>query len=259
MSKILLVGGNSGIGYHMAKAFLEKGHQVAVLDVATKNIEKLQASFPKTLLSIVADATHSQSIEAGVHQTLNQFGEIDMAVYNACLCTFQCAGKTDMDMYRKVFEINYFGAVRMAKAVLPGMRASQKGRVIFTSSGVGVTGFYNISPYASTKGALEAFAKCLRIENEPYHVFVHIIHPPLTDTFSAGGIKIPKKFKADAKTVGIALVERMEEGRLKDSTFMICPSFAQTLQMKFSYRHPLFIGRMMTKMTKKAENELQKE
>lgn len=48
-------------------------------------------------------------------------------------------------------------------------------------SGVGVTGFGNISPYASTKGAFEALAKCLAVENDEYGITVHLFHPPLTN------------------------------------------------------------------------------
>ena len=48
------------------------------------------------------------------------------------------------------------------------MREKKEGRIIFTSSGVGVTGFGNISPYASSKGAIESLAKCLEIENQDW-------------------------------------------------------------------------------------------
>ena len=68
------------------------------------------------------------------------------------------------------------------------MRKAGKGRIIFTSSGVGVTGFVNISPYASSKGAIETLAKCLEIENQPYGISFHLFHPPLTNTASAAGL-----------------------------------------------------------------------
>ena len=56
-------------------------------------------------------------------------------------------------------DVNYFGALRLSKLILPFMREKKEGRIIFTSSGVGVTGFGNISPYASSKGAIESLAK----------------------------------------------------------------------------------------------------
>ena len=104
---------------------------------------------------------------------------------------------SDYDVYRDVMDVNFFGALRLAKTVLPYMREQKEGRIIFTSSGVGVTGFENISPYASTNGAMESLAKCLEIENEEYGISFHLFHPPLTDTDSASGLPIPKEFKAD--------------------------------------------------------------
>ena len=126
------------------------------------------------------------------------------------------------------------------------MRKAGKGRMIFTSSGVGVTGFENISPYAASKGAIESLAKCLQIENEEYGITFHLFHPPLTNTKSASGISVPIEFKAEAKKVGYGLANRIWIKK-----FVICHSAIQTAQMKFSYRHPLFIGKMMTKATKR--------
>ena len=127
------------------------------------------------------------------------------------------------------------------------MRKAGKGRIIFTSSGVGVTGFVNISPYASSKRAIEALAKCLEIENHPYGISFHLFHPPLTNTASAAGLPIPKEFKADARTVGYGLADHIWSQK-----FVICHSALQSLQIRFFYRHPLWTGRLMTRMTQRA-------
>lgn len=75
---------------------------------------------------------------------------------------------TELETYRDVFEVDYYGALRLVKRVVPYMVKQNRGRILFTSSGVGVTGFMNISPYSSTKGALESLAKCLRLEYEKH-------------------------------------------------------------------------------------------
>jgi len=74
-----------------------------------------------------------------------------------------------------------------------------------------------------------------------------LFHPPLTDTASAAGLPIPKEFKANAQKVGYGLADH-----LWSKKFVICHSTAQLLQIKLSYRHPLRIGKMMTKMTERA-------
>lgn len=247
MGNIVIVGANQGIGYYMVERLLELGHSVTALDIQTDGLENLRQKYPGTLLPVLADARDAAQIESGVQQAIERFGELDAAIHNACLCVFGSERDISYDVYQQVLDVNYFGALRLAKAVLPHMRNAKRGRVIFTSSGVGVTGFEDISPYAASKGAIESLAKCLKIETMEYGISFHLFHPPLTDTVSAAGLPIPKEFKADAKKVGYGLADHIWSDR-----FVICHSMSQTLQMRFSYRHPLFIGNMMTKMTKRA-------
>lgn len=247
MANVLIVGADQGIGYYLAERLLELGNTVTVLDIQIHAMEQLKEKYQKTLLPILADARDLSAIEDGVLQAIRHFGEIDIAIHNACLCTFESEQNTDYEIYQKVLDVNYFGALRLAKTVLPHMRRAKKGRVIFTSSGVGVTGFSNISPYAASKGAIESLAKCLQLENEAYGISFHLFHPPLTDTKAASGLPIPKEFKAKAKEVGYGLADHIWSKK-----FVICHSAIQTAQTGFFYRHPLFVGRMMTKATQRA-------
>ncbi len=247
MANILIVGANQGIGYYLTERLLALGNSVTVLDISTEAIEGLRAAYPNTVLPIIADARKLSDIENGVEQAVKRFGDIDAAIHNACLCVFEREQDLGYDDYGRVMDVNFLGALRLSKTVLPLMRKARKGRVIFTSSGVGVTGFAGISPYAASKGAMESLAKCLEIENMEYGISFHLFHPPLTNTKSAAGLPIPKEFKADAMKVGYGLANNIWSKK-----FVICHSFSQAVQMKFSYWHPLFIGKLMTKMTKRA-------
>ncbi len=150
MANVLVVGANQGIGYYLVERLLELGNTVTVLDIQIHAIEILKEKYQKTLQPVIADARSLSDIESGVLQAIRNFGDIDIAIQNACLCTFESEHDTDFEIYQKVMDVNYFGALRLAKTVLPHMRRVKKGRIIFTSSGVGVTGFANISPYASS-------------------------------------------------------------------------------------------------------------
>ncbi|MBD5093247.1 MAG: SDR family oxidoreductase [Subdoligranulum sp.] len=246
MKNIVIIGANQGIGYYMAERLLASGNSVTVLDIQTDAVEELRQKYPKSVLPVLADAKDFDRIEYGVKKSIAHFGDIDAAIHNACLCVFENEQNIGCDIYQNVLDVNFFGALRLAKSVLPNMRKAGKGRVIFTSSGVGVTGFQNISPYAASKGAIESLAKCLQIENEEYGITFHLFHPPLTNTKSASGLPVPKEFKADAKSVGYGLADRIWSKK-----FMICHSAIQTAQMKFSYQHPLFIGKMMSRATRR--------
>ncbi len=248
MSNILIVGANQGIGYYMAKQLLEDGNRVSVLDIQTDHISELKADYSDNLFVTYAVATDEASLKQGILSAIECHGVMDIVIHNACLCTFGSEPDTNYETYQKVMDVNYYGALKLAKIVLPYMRKAKGGKIIFTSSGVGITGFGNISPYASSKGAIESLAKCLLIENEAYGISFHIMHPPLTDTASAAGLPVPKEFMADAEKVGKGLAKKIHSPK-----FIICHSWIQKLQTKICYRHPLRMGKMMWKMTQRAK------
>ena len=84
----------------------------------------------------------------GVVETVNRivasFQTIDIAIHNACRCTFDSMADTADEVYQEVFDVNYFGALRLSRAVLPYMRAQHCGRVVFTSSGVGAVSYTHL-------------------------------------------------------------------------------------------------------------------
>ena len=138
----------------------------------------------------------------------------------------------------------------MLKVLYHICRRKKRGKIIFTSSGVGVTGFIGISPYASTKGALESLAKCLNIEYASDGISFHIIHPPLTRTKSASPLPVPKEFMADPQKVGFGIAKHIFSKR-----FIICHNFSQKFQTLICYLCPINIGKLMSKMTVRYVND----
>ncbi len=240
---IIITGANQGIGYYMAEKLLSEGNKVSVLDIETENLANLKMQY-ESLLFYKVDLRNYDEIKAAVDQTVAAFDTIDIVVHNACKCTFESEKETDFDTYRDVFEVNYFGALRLVKCVTPYMSAQKSGRVIFVSSGVGVTGFMNISPYSSTKGALEALAKCMRIEYAKDNISFHIMHPPLTRTKSASPLPVPDEFKALPEKVGYGLAKHINAKR-----FIICHSFNQKIQTLGCYLFPTKMGDLLSKLT----------
>ncbi len=164
MKKILITGGNQGIGYNMVKQLLADGCQVTVLDLEIDHLEEIQKNYEDRLLPIKCNVKDEAAMMDSIKISAEKFGGIDIAIHNACRCTFEPMGETNYSIYEDVFNVNYFGALRLTKGVIPYMEKGGKGKIIFTSSGVGVMGFVNISPYASSKGAIESLAKCMNIE-----------------------------------------------------------------------------------------------
>ena len=121
---------------------------------------------------------------------------------------------------------------------------SKDGRIWLFSSGVGITGLAGMSAYASSKGAIEALAKCLRLE---YPFLFLIIHPPLTLRESASCFPIPDAFKKEASEVGQKLARRLEK-----KGFLLTMDWKQTVMMQICYLFPLQMGKWLTSLTNRA-------
>ncbi len=109
MANIIIVGANQCIGFHMVSRLLEKRNRVSVLDINIDNLYEFKDTYVDNFLSIIADARNTISIKEGVHATIEKFSKIDLAIHNACLCTFESEVDTDYDTYIKVMDVNYFG------------------------------------------------------------------------------------------------------------------------------------------------------
>ena len=88
MANIIITGANEGIGYFMAQKLLCDGNQVSVLDIETENLADLKRRYESSLIYFKADLRNEDEVKAAVCETAAIFGSIDIAVHNACKCTF---------------------------------------------------------------------------------------------------------------------------------------------------------------------------
>ena len=130
MANIIITGANQGIGYYFTEQALKDGNRVAVLDIETDHLKDLAQVFPKQLLCCKADVCDDIQIDTAVKEIVAVFSSIDIAIHNACLCTFANENDTELNMYERVFNVNYYGGLRLAKRVLPYMQEQKRGKII---------------------------------------------------------------------------------------------------------------------------------
>ncbi len=173
---ILVTGASSGIGQSTARLLAERGF--TVFGTARKPASAKLHGFSMLPLDVRSD----DSVRACVGQVIAQAGRLDVLVNNAGYSVTGAAEETSLEEAKAQLETNFFGAVRMVNAVLPGMRAAGAGKVINISSLAGNTAIPFSAFYSASKFALEGYSESLWYEVRPFGISVSLVEPGFVNT-----------------------------------------------------------------------------
>jgi NAD(P)-dependent dehydrogenase (short-subunit alcohol dehydrogenase family) len=177
MARWLITGCSTGFGREIARAALEAGHSVVVTARRADAVQDFVDEFGDRAVAVALDVTDVGQVAAAVAAAENAFGGIDVLVNNAGHGYLSAVEEGEDAEVRKLFDVNYFGAVDMIKAVLPAMRARGSGRIVNMSSMTGLVANPPNAYYSSTKFALEAVTEALATEVRPLGIKVTAIEP----------------------------------------------------------------------------------
>jgi NADP-dependent 3-hydroxy acid dehydrogenase YdfG len=168
MRRILITGASRGIGRATAVALAAQGYEVIATARDVTTLEDVPAT-----LRLSLDVTDQASVDAAIAAA----GRVDVLVSNAGATVRAPVETVPLTAVQQLIELNTLGALRVAQAVLPGLRARGQGQLIFVSSIQGRLVIPLIGAYGASKWALEALAETLAIETRPFGVSVHILQP----------------------------------------------------------------------------------
>lgn len=172
----LITGCSSGIGAATARALQRAGFLV----IATaRDPERLANQVALGCRTLALDVTNETSMSRAVSRVQSEHGAIDLLVNNAGYGQAGVLEELPIELARRQFETNVFGALRLAQLVLPGMRQRGRGRIINVSSMGGRLTFPYFGVYHASKYALEALSDALRMEVAGFGVRVVLIEPGL--------------------------------------------------------------------------------
>ena len=177
MARWLITGCSTGFGREIARAALEAGHSVVVTARRADAVQDFVDEFGDRAVAVALDVTDAGQIAAAVAAAEDAFGGIDVLVNNAGHGYLSAVEEGEDAEVRKLFDVNYFGAVDMIKAVLPAMRARGSGHIVNISSMTGLVANPPNAYYSSTKFALEAVTEALATEVRPLGIKVTAIEP----------------------------------------------------------------------------------
>lgn len=174
---IYITGASSGIGRATAIMMANAGWHVLAGVRTQQAAESLRAEYP-SILPVHVDITKQSSIDAVAKVVAKEVGDhgLDVLFNNAGVPAYGPAEFIPVQQFRDVFEANLFGHIAVTQSVLPLVRKAE-GRVLFTSSTTGKFAPPFMSPYSSSKHAIEGLADAWRHELRPLGVDVVLIEP----------------------------------------------------------------------------------
>ena len=177
MAVALVTGASSGIGEATAHGLASAGYKV--YGTSRRGSQASKRSFEMLPLDVTSD----ESVAAAVQELIRRHGRIDLLVNNAGVGVAPAgAEESSIDQARAIFDTNFFGLVRMTRAVVPHMRRQGSGRIINIGSVLGFLPMPFGALYAATKHAIEGYSESLDHELRTKGIRVSVIEPAYTRT-----------------------------------------------------------------------------
>jgi len=186
----LVTGASSGVGRATAIALAAQGHRVFGTSRSPSG-----ESGPVEMLPL--DVRDEASVASCVATVTGTAGRLDVLVNNAGYEQAGALEELSLEEARAQLETNFFGVVRMVKAVLPHMRGQRSGRIINVSSLAGLTPIPFMGIYSASKFALDGYTEALRLEVAPLGILVSQVEPGFLRTPMMGNRKAPARTIAD--------------------------------------------------------------
>tara|TARA_B100000035_G_scaffold177051_1_gene150963 strand:+ start:49 stop:801 length:753 start_codon:yes stop_codon:yes gene_type:complete len=174
----LVTGGAQGFGFDIAKRFLESGAKVIIWDIDPKMIEKAVKDLNNPdLTSNIVDVSNFKEVESSIKEIIKN-SNIDILINNAGI-TGPTASlwEYDLEMWKKVVEINLMGTFHCCKAIVPNMIKNNYGRIVNVASVAGKDGNANASAYSVGKAGVIGLTKSLGKELADKNIAVNAVTP----------------------------------------------------------------------------------
>jgi NAD(P)-dependent dehydrogenase (short-subunit alcohol dehydrogenase family) len=206
-SKVALVtGASSGIGEATAERLAAAGYRVFGTS------RRAATAGPRSFEMLTLDVTSARSVEAAVAEVMRRAGRIDVLVNNAGFGVAPAAAEeSSTEQAQSIFDTNFFGVVRMTRAVVPHMRLQGAGRIINIGSVLGFLPMPYGALYAATKHAIEGYSESLDHELRTRGIRVSVIEPAYTKTPFDANFLEPDAALEEYRAVRATVSERVKE------------------------------------------------
>lgn len=183
---IWLTGASSGIGEALAYALSAEGARLILSARRKEELERVkgncQASAQPYISILPLDLAQEGTLKLSTSAAVQLFGHIDILINNGGISQRSLVVNTNMDVHRRIMEVNYFGAVALTQYLLPHFISRKSGHFVNISSVTGKFGTPYRSGYAASKHALHGFFDAVRAEHFKDNIRVTMICPGFVHT-----------------------------------------------------------------------------
>ncbi|MDX6229521.1 MAG: 2-keto-3-deoxy-L-fuconate dehydrogenase [Frankiales bacterium] len=201
--RALVTGGASGIGLATAELLSSQGATVAIVDAAP--------SAPDGFLFAQADVTNDGAVQSVVTSLIGQLGGLDVLVNNAGIGAQGGIEDNPLEVWRRVFDVNVLGLVRVTRAALPALRESGRAAIVNTCSIAATAGLPQRAAYSASKGAVLSLTLAMAADLIQDGIRVNAVNPGTADT---PWVRRLLDGTADPAAERAALEARQPQGRL---------------------------------------------
>jgi 3-oxoacyl-[acyl-carrier protein] reductase len=191
-SVFLVTGGSAGIGKATAKMLADKGGKVAITGRDKTKLEKVANEIGT--FSILADAAKEDDVNKTYELILREFGKLDCLINNAGIGGgWGEITELDVKSFRKVYDVNVFGAAMMGSRAAQIFRKQNYGNIVNIASTAALKGYASGTVYALSKFALRGMTQCLQADLRKYNVRVILVNPSEVTTAFGSAERIERE------------------------------------------------------------------
>ena len=246
---VAVTGGSEGIGKALVSALIAQGAKVATCGRNHDKLYQLQAEFPSAFLhATVTDVSSENDCHRFIESTIKAFGGIDILINNAGISMRALLKDADMDVIRKVMDINFYGTVYCTKYALPSL-IERKGTIVGVSSIAGYRGLPGRSGYSASKFAVQGWLEAIKTELMGDGVHVMWVCPGFT-TSNIRNAALNKEGQSHGETP-------MDEGKMMSAETCAAHILKairkkkRTLVLTFTGKRTVFMQKFFPKLADK--------
>lgn len=221
MKNVLLTGASGGIGYAIARKFLENSDARMILQYNTHaiKIESLKEEFPYRIDSYKADLSDEKIVVEFLKKIDSDYKKLDIIIHSAGISVVDTINHTKVEDISKIINVNLKSPILITQKLVGKMIEKKSGVIIFISSMWGITGSSCESVYSATKGGIIAFSNSLSKELGPSNIRVNSVSPGFINTAMNDNIKVEDR---DLFVSEIPLLRAGEATDVSNAIYFLC-------------------------------------